>query len=1019
MKDKKIGSVLVVGGGIGGMQASLDLVDAGFKVYLVEDSSAIGGRMSQLDKTFPTNDCSMCIMAPRLVDVAGNINIELMTNTEVVKVEGKVGNFKVLIQRKPRYIDISKCTGCGDCAKECPVEMPNEFNMGLDTRKAIYKLYPQAVPGAFAIEKQAAVPLKIRRKTKETCIECYKCDRICQAKAVDHNQVEYLEEIEVGSIIIASGFEPLSPQLREEYGYGYYPNVVTSLEFERYLSASGPTAGDVKRPSDGKEPEKIAWIQCVGSRDEKRKYCSSVCCMYATKEAIIAKEHHPSLEPTIFFMDLRAFGKGFDSYYERAKKEYGVNYIRCMVSTVKEHSQTKNLIIRYVAPSGKLIEEEFDMVVLSVGLKPSAKFGQLARALEVDVNQYGFCQTHPFTSISTSKEGIYVCGAVCEPKDIPETVMQASGAAACVGELLADARGSMLIKKKYPSEIDVSNQPPRIGVFVCRCGINIAGVVDLPAVVEYATTLPNVVCVEEKIYVCSQDSQSLIREKIKEHNLTRVVVASCTPRTHERLFQDTIREAGLNKYLFEMANIRDQCSWVHGADHQAATEKAKELVKMSVTRASLLEPLHHISMDINRKALVIGGGLSGMVAALCLANQGFEVELVEKEAEPGGNLRYVYWTLDGANPQKYLKSLIERVTSHKLIKVHLSSEIKSVFGHVGHFKSEIRNPKSEITIEHGVIIVATGGMESKPTEYLYGEDERIITQLQLERYLANPQSAIHNPQSVVMIQCVGSRDEERPYCSRICCSQAIKNALKIKGKNPGAEIYILYRDIRTYGFREDYYRQAREAGVIFIRYDKDVKPSIQNPKSKIQNQLEVEVFDPILQEELRISADMVVLAPAIVSHPENEKLAPLMKLTLNAERFFLEAHLKLRPVDFASEGMFLCGLAHSPKDISESIVQAQAAAGRAATILAKDHLEIGGVVSIINQEKCVACLTCIRMCPYDLPFINTRGVAEIEPAKCQGCGICASECPAKAIQLMHYKDNQMLAKLEGIAVNPF
>jgi len=1020
-KGNKIGSVMVIGGGIAGMQASLDLTDAGFKVYLVEDSPAIGGRMAQLDKTFPTNDCSMCIMSPRLVDVAANLNIELLTLSEVTEISGESGNFMVTVQKRPRYVNEERCTGCGTCATKCPVKVPDEFNLGAATRKAIYVKYPQAVPLKYAIDNKNCLRLAKDKK-------CGLCEKFCDARAIDFSQSEERIEINVGGIVLAPGFETIPAQVREEYGYGYYPNVVTSLEFERYLSASGPTAGHVQRPSDKKEPKKVAWIQCVGSRDDQRKYCSSVCCMYATKEAIIAKDHSHGLEPTIFFMDIRAYGKGFDAYYERAKNEYGVRYIRCMVSTVKEDPNTHNLTIRYVAENGDLVDEEFEMVVLSVGLKPGAKLQELANNLGVDLNQYGFCGTSTFNPITTTKPGVYVCGASSEPKDIPETVMQASGAAACVGELLGEVRGSEIIHKEYPPEIDVRGQEPRIGVFVCRCGINIAGVVDVPQVVEYAKGLPNVVCAEEKIYVCSQDSQALIREKIREHNLNRVVVASCTPRTHERLFQDTIRDAGLNKYLFEMANIRDQCSWVHGSNPPSATKKAKELVRMAVGRAVLLEPLYTTKMAVTRRALVIGGGLSGMVSAQSLAEQGFETELVEREAELGGNMRHVHWTYNGSDPQAYLKSLIEKVQAHKLIKVHLGSEIVSISGHVGHFKSRIANCELRIEkeIEHGVVIVATGGVESKPTEYLYGEDERVITQRELEENLADPRFAIRNPQSVVMIQCVGSRTEERPYCSRICCTQAVKNALKLKETSPDTEVYILYRDMRTYGFREEYYYKAREAGVVFIRYEVDRKPQIrnskseirnekiQNPKSEIRNQLEVEIFDPILRTNVVLAADMVVLAPAIVSHPENERLSPLMKVTLNADRFFLEAHMKLRPVDFATEGMFLCGLAHSPKDISESISQALSAAGRAATILAKDHLDVGGVVSVIDGDKCVACLTCIRMCPYDVPAINEKGVAEIEAAKCQGCGICASECPAKAIQLMHYKDTQVVAKTEAM-----
>ncbi|MFH1860334.1 MAG: FAD-dependent oxidoreductase, partial [bacterium] len=917
-----------------------------------------------------------------------------------------------------------------DTVKDVPLDginkMPRQKMPEMDVKKRIDECSAEV---ALGFTEDAARAEALRCLSCGICSECYECEQVCQAKAVDHTQTEQIEKIVVGGIVLAPGVETIPPQVREEYGYGYYPNVVTSLEFERYLSASGPTAGHVSRPSDHKEPKKVAWIQCVGSRDEERKYCSSVCCMYATKEAIIAKEHAKGLEPTIFFMDIRAFGKGFDGYYERAKNEYGVRYVRCMVSVVKEDPNTNNLIIRYVASSGELIEEEFDMVVLSVGLKPSPKIQELADTLGVNLNQYGFCTTASLTPINTSKPGIYVCGASSEPKDIPETVMQASGAAACVGELLSDVRGSEIIRKEYPPESDVSGQEPRIGVFVCRCGINIAGVVDVPEVVKYASSLPGVSCIEEKIYVCSQDSQGLIQEKIREHNLNRVVVASCTPRTHERLFQDTIQDAGLNKYLFEMANVRDQCSWVHQNSPQAATEKSKELVRMAVARAALLEPLYTTKMNVTRRALVIGGGLSGMTAALSLAEQGFAVELVEREAQLGGNLKHLHFTLNNSDPQEHLRQLVKDVKNHSLIKIHLASEVSSVSGHVGHFKTSVKHYSEQetgvIEIEHGVVIVATGGVESKPVEYLYGQDERVVTQRELEEKIANSYQ-LSAVSSVVMIQCVGSRDEQRPYCSRICCSQAIKNALKIKELSPQTEVYILYRDIRTYGFREEYYYKAREAGIIFIRYDVDKKPEVRSLRSDLSDlsdlsdmsdKLKIEIFDPILGENVVLSADMLVLAPAIVSYPGNEQLAPLLKVTLNQDRFFLEAHMKLRPVDFATEGMFLCGLAHSPKDISESIVQALSSAGRAATILAKDHLDVGGVVSQIDQNRCVACLTCIRMCPYDVPFINDKGAAEIEPVKCQGCGICASECPAKAIELMHYKDNQVMAKVDAMFCN--
>ncbi len=994
----KIGAVLVIGGGIGGIQTSLDLVESGFKVYLLERSHAIGGIMAQLDKTFPTNDCAMCTISPKLVECGQNLNIEIITNAELGNVAGEAGNFEVEVVKHARYIDDKKCTGCGVCAKGCPIEAIDENNYGLSDRKAVYIRYPQAVPRAFGIDK-------------DKCIGCGLCENLCLRGAVAYGDKEQVRKINVGSIILSTGFESFDPVLKQDYGYGKYPNVVSSFEFERILSASGPYKGHIYRASDGKMPEKIAWIQCVGSRDRgvDRPFCSSVCCTYAVKQAIIAKEHiREGLDTAIFYMDMRTYGKGFEQYFNRAKNESGVRFIRSRIHTVDPGSDG-NLKLVFSDDDGELREEEFDMLVLSVGFKPTKNVEEFARRLGIELNDYGFCKSSTFSPIETSRAGVYVAGAAQEPKDIPATVMEASGAAACAGALLAETKGSQIVKKEYPPEKDVSGLPPRIGVFVCKCGINIAGVVDVPQVTEYAASLPNVVYAEYNLYTCSQDTQVRIREIIEEKQLNRVIVASCTPRTHEPLFQDTIRLAGLNKYLFEMANVRDQCSWVHASNPKAATEKAKELVRMAVGRAALLDPLHTIPMSVIRRAMVIGGGVAGMNASLSLANQGFEVELIEREAELGGNIRHIHFTLEYDNPQEYLKLLVNQVQAHKLIKVHLESQVKEISGHVGHFKSSIRCQASGVReIEHGVVIVATGGVESKPTEYLYGQDERVITQRELEEKLADScqPSAVN---SVVMIQCVGSRDENRPYCSRICCSQAVKNALKLKEKSPETEIYILYRDMRTYGFREEYYYQARKAGVIFIRYDEQAKPVVSN-----DGELRVEVKDPILGAEVVLKPDMVVLSAAIDSHPANETLAPLLKVTLDASKFFLEAHMKLRPVDFGSDGMFLCGLAHSPKLIEESIAQAQAAAGRAATILNKECVEAGGVVSQVEERKCVACLTCIRMCPYDVPFINKAGVAEIEAVKCHGCGICASECPAKAIQLMHYRDPQVVAKVDAM-----
>ncbi|NIS70366.1 MAG: FAD-dependent oxidoreductase [Proteobacteria bacterium] len=996
----KIGAVLVVGGGIGGMQASLDLAEAGFFVYLVDSSPTIGGYMAQLDKTFPTNDCSMCIMSPKLVECGRHINIQVVSNSAVESVEGGPGNFKVTLTRRPRYIDEEKCTGCGECSKHCPVTVIDTYNVGLSRRSAIYIKYPQAVPKVFAVDR-------------EQCIGCGLCERVCLAKAVNYGDRERMETVEVGSIILSPGYEVFEAAMKPEFGYGVFDNVVTSIEFERLLSASGPFRGHLLRPSDGTIPEKIAFVQCVGSRDTTcgNDYCSSICCMYATKEAIIAKEHVGFVKPTIFYMDMRAYGKGFDLYYERARIEYGVRFIRCMISRIRERFKSKDLTVTYIDEAGEIREEEFNLVVLSVGMVPSRKVVELAKRIGVEVNRYGFCKTKSLNPLSTSRPGIYACGAFQSPKDIPETVAQASGAVACASGDVAEARGTLTVKKEYPEELDVRDGKPRIGVFVCHCGINIGGFVNVPEVMEYARSLPNVVFADQNLYTCSQDTQDRIKEAIQEHGLNRVVVASCSPRTHEPLFQETIREAQLNKFLFEMANIRDQCSWVHMRDKAIATEKAKDLVRMAVARARVIEPLTEQSLEVIQKGLVIGGGIAGMTAALKLAGQGFEVYLVEKEAELGGNLKNIYSTLEGEDVQSFLEETLARVRENPLIHVITDALVVDFSGSQGNFSTGLMvGPGMTYRkIEHGALILATGAEEAKPGEYFYGEDSRVMTQMEFEESMVKRPEEFAEKRHVVMIQCVGSRNEERPYCSRTCCSTAIKNALKLKDINPQTEVYILYRDIRTYGLSEEYYAKARSKGIRFVSYEPERKPQV-----KIDgNLLVVSFIDPILKKKTDISPDLLVLSSAAIPR-ENEELARLLKIQRTAENFFLEAHMKLRPVDLASDGMYVCGSVHAPKLISETISQASAAAARASTLLSKDRITVSGIVAWVDAEKCAACLTCVRVCPYEVPVINTKGEAEIDIAKCHGCGCCAAECPAKAIQLGHYRDDQVLAKCEAV-----
>jgi heterodisulfide reductase subunit A-like polyferredoxin len=846
------------------------------------------------------------------------------------------------------------------------------------------------------------------------CSECLACVYACQAGAINHNDLEETREIQVGAILLAPGFQAYDARLSQEFGLGTYPNVVTSLQFERLLSASGPTEGHVKRPSDGVRPRRIAFVQCIGSRDQDHDYCSSVCCMYATKEAIMACEHEADTECTIFMIDMRAFSKGYEEYYRRAQEKYGIRYIRSRVPPLREDPTSRDVVFRYEKDDGSLVDETFNLVVLSVGMGISQATRRWAEGLGVELDQDGFVSQRPFEPLATSCAGLLACGPFAGPKDIPETVVEASAAAARVEALLSEARGTLTEEREYPPERDVSREEPRIGVFVCHCGSNIGGFLDVPSVAEYARSLPFVVHAEDNLYTCSQDSVAIIKERIAEHDLNRVVVASCTPHTHEPMFQDTIRQAGLNEHLFEMANIRNQCSWVHSTDRSRATEKAKELVRMSVARAALLDPLRTVELPFTRSALVIGGGVAGMNAALSLASQGFPVILIERTDQLGGNLRHVHYMLGGEDPQEYLADLIGRVESNDLIAVYRETELKETSGFVGNFSSKLSVKGVETEVEHGVIIVATGAREYLGGEYGYGTDDRVITQRELEERIAGAPAELSETKSVVMIQCVGPADR---YCSRICCGVALKNALRLKELDPSTEVYVLYRDMRSFGLSERYYTAAREKGVHFINFDRTQPPEVVEDEGMV-----VKVHAPLLGADLALPADLVVLSTGLLPAEGAEHLSSALKVPVDLDGFFLEAHVKLRPVDFVTEGIFVAGAAHYPKSIEECIVQAQAATARAATILSKKTLRAGGVVAVVEADKCTGCLTCVRVCPYNVPRIDPTlvgaggivGAALIEAAACQGCGICAAECPAKAIQLMHYRDQQVLAQEKAL-----
>ncbi|NNL76646.1 MAG: CoB--CoM heterodisulfide reductase iron-sulfur subunit A family protein, partial [Desulfobacterales bacterium] len=875
----------------------------------------------------------------------------MLTLTEVKSVAGEAGNFEVKLLQHPRFVDMEKCIACGVCSEKCPKKVVNAYESGLSKRKAVYVQYAQAVPLKYAIDAENCIYL-IRGK-------CKACEKFCPTGAIAFDDEPKDFTLNVGALVLASGSEAYDPRRYDTYGYLNSDNIVTSLEFERILSASGPYGGHLLRPSDKIEPKKIAWLQCVGSRDNHigaRGYCSGVCCTYAVKEAILAKEHSTEeLDTAIFYIDIRTFGKDFERYYNKAKDDLGVQFVKSRISHVEPMNGDGRHLICYVDEKGNRVEEEFDMVVLSVGLGVSQRASALAEKLGVDLNHYQYVETSSLEPVQTSRPGIYVCGTFQAPKDIPSSVIDASAAAGLLGSKLYDVRGTLTKSKAVVEEINIRGEPPRVGVFVCCCGTNIAGFVDVPQVVEFAKTLPNVVYAEKNLFSCSQDTQSQITQIIKDHRLNRVVVSACTPKTHEPLFQETLINAGLNKYLFEMTNIRNQCSWVHKDNKETATEKAKDLVQMSVAKVTLHEPLKEPVMKINQAVLVIGGGVAGMTAANTLAEQGYTTYLVEKDTKLGGQALNLNETWQGEKINPFVENLIDQMQAHDNIEVLLNAQIHNVDGFIGKFKTTVHTNGEKTVLEHGVTIIASGAMEFKSDNYLYGQDPRVLTGLELQNKIKADQP-FDACRTAVFVQCVGSRIPQRPYCSKVCCTQSIKSALDLKSINPALNIFVLYRDLRSYGLREDLYREARDRGIKFIRYNYENGVSV----AKAADDLEINFTDRVLRRQMVIKSDLLVLASAVVPK-KNNALAQFYKIPQNDDGFFAEAHVKLRPNDFATDGVFVCGLAHAPKPMDESISQAQAAASRAVTVLSSLELSVSGMVAQVNPNFCSQCGVCVSV----------------------------------------------------------
>ena len=932
-----------------------------------------------------------------------------MTYTEIDSVEGEAGDFSVVLTKKPRYIIEDRCTGCATCVEYCPVEFPDPYNQDLSSNKVIHIYFSQAIPLITYIDQKC---LYLEEK------KCRICEGVCKNAAIDFKQKPEKLDVKVGAIILATGLEPFDPGVKHGYGYGKLQNVVTSLDFERLLCATGPYEGEILRTSDQQHPRNIAWIQCVGSRrvtPGDNSYCSSVCCTYTQKQVIITKDHDAETACTVFHNDIRSHGKDFETFFQRAEKLPGTRFIRSYASVVGEDPETKNVLIRYATTDKGVIEEEFDMVVLSVGMNPPADYAGMADKFGIDLDSHGFCKALPTNPMQTSRPGIFVSGAFQSPVDIPESVFSASGAGSQCGEFLDSRRGNLARERIYPSEKDVSEEDARVGVFVCHCGANIGRVVDVPSVVEYCKTLDNVVHAQEQLFSCATDSANSITETIREKNLNRVVVAACSPRTLEPLFRDTLREAGINQYYFEMANIREHCSWVHAKEKEDATEKAKDITRMSVARARLLTPLQEIDLPVNKSALIVGGGIAGMTCALSIANQGHEVHLLEKDSDLGGMARKIHYTLDGMDVQTYLGDLIQKVYQHPSVHVYTDAVITEATGYVGNFLTRIGSEKGTSAIKHGATVIAVGAEAYQPSEYLYGQEDRVLTNLELEALITRGEEKLINAQSLVMIQCVGCRQEDRNYCARICCNQSIKNALKLKKINPQMDIYILFRDIRTYGLAEDYYREASNTDVKFIRFEPENKPRIEAAQAEGRPVLRVVVDDPILGKKLAIHADYISLAAAVIPAEGNREIAQLFKITLGPDDFFKEAHVKLRPVEFGTEGVYLCGAAHYPKHIPETINQSYGAASRAITLLSQDTVTVSGSVCDVKENDCVSCGACITACTYNaIEFRETEQgrKAWVNPVLCKGDGLCNAKCPTNAIYLKHFTDEELMCQID-------
>jgi heterodisulfide reductase subunit A len=970
--------------------------------------------------------------------------IDVVTNAEVIACEGKPGDFRVRVRKHPRYVKEDACVACGLCVETCPQVGGNEFDVGLKARKAIYRPFPQSVPAAYVIDpdsclnflsylsdKQRVRLEKItaakRRRDPEypvNILPCGHCLETCDVGAIDFDMQAEDFDLDVGSILVAVGFKEFDARKLGQYGYGRFPNVVTSLELERMLNASGVTEGHVVRPSDMGTPKRIIFIQCVGARgDGGRPYCSRFCCMNAVKDSMLIRQHDPEVEDiTILYTDLRAFGKGFDDFVRRSLEEQSAEYIRGRPAKIEQDPEGDNLTV-YVEDTLEHVQKrlEADLVVLSVAAAPNDTAGVLADVLRIETDQYGFiARKDPAVSaVETKQEGIYVAGSAVGPQVIPDAVAQASAAASRAQLFLTGFRVEEPEPEAEPMDL---SGPPRVGVYVCHCGANIASVLDVDELAGFAMSLPDVVAAETNLFSCSTTGQDRLVEMIREHDLNRVVVAACTPRTHEPVFRGALARIGFNPYLLEMVNIRDQVSWVHARKKEEAQEKARTLVRMGVARARHLEPLQAGTSPVTRSALVIGGGIAGIQAATDLAMQGFPTTLVEKNDKLGGrlagpNLKYLYPNLRAATD--VLDEKIKRLNKSGA-RVILNAGVEEITGFVGNFRATLKGDVDE-TLEVGAIVLAFGADLYDPgEEFRYNELSNVITSEELENHFCTDGDELlidgKKPQSASFILCVGSRQDDQGFtgCSRYCCPTAIKQAIHLADQ--GIDTTIFYRDIRTISTgAEEMYREARGKGVLFVRIPSGHTPEVHG-KGRADA---VRCYDDLLAQQLEVPTDVVILSVGMrPRQPETHDYHEMLKASLGLDGFFLERHPELAPVETVIDGLLLAGTVQGPKDVVDTVAQASAVAAKAATILAYDSVKLEPAVAVVNQITCRACGKCMEVCPFNAAMLaeDAAGIyaAEINASLCKGCGTCASWCPSGAITARHFTDHQVHAMIDAV-----